>query len=82
MQVLITVGLIAIAAIWVMALMRRLTEMRAQITLAWKKLESDPSNEAIKTVYNKHVNTYNDALDAFPTNIVAMFGGFKPARNF
>jgi len=81
-NVLFTVGVIAIIAVWAMTVLRRLTRMRDEVKLVWTKLELDPSNEAVKTVYNKHVNAYNDALDAFPTSIVAMSAGFKPARNF
>jgi hypothetical protein len=81
-QVLLTVGLLAALAIWLFAVLRRLASFRTQVKLAWTRLESDQSNEAIKSVYNKHVALYNDALEAFPANVVAAVAGFKPARRF
>ena len=54
------------------------SRMREQVKLAWKRLEADQSNEAVKTVYNKHVALYNDALETFPANIIAPLAGFKP----
>ena len=45
--------------------MRRLARLREQVKLAWKRLEADQSNEAVKSVYNKHVAMYNEALEAF-----------------
>lgn len=82
MQVFLTVGLIAVIAIWVMASMRRLAVMRTEVKLAWKKLELDQSNEAIKSVYNKHVAAYNTALEHFPANVFGPLAGFKPAKRF
>ena len=82
MNVIFTLVVIAAVAAYALAVYRRLASLRNQVTLAWKKLEPDQSNEAIKTVYNKHVDLYNAALDAFPANIVALAGGFKPARHF
>lgn len=82
MQVLLTVGLIAALAVWLFAVTRRLARMREEVKLAWKKLEADPSSEAIKHVYNKHVSTYNAALEDFPANVVGPVAGFKPARHF
>jgi hypothetical protein len=81
-NVLFTVGLIVVLALWAAAVLRRLTRMQDEVKLIWKKLELDQSNDAIKNVYNKHVNAYNNALDAFPTSIVAMLAGFKQAKNF
>jgi len=52
------------------------------VTLAWKRLEPDQANDAIKTVYNKHVDLYNATLEEFPANIVSMFAGSKPAKRF
>ena len=82
MQVLLTVGLIAVLATWAVMVVRRLTRMREEVRLAWKKLETDQSNEAVKSVYNKHVAAYNNALQEFPANIVGPAAGFKPARMF
>lgn len=82
MQVLLTVGLIAAVAVWLFTVTRRLARMREEIKLAWKKLEVDPSSEAITHVYNKHVAAYNAALEDFPANVIGPIAGFKPARRF
>jgi hypothetical protein len=82
MQVLLTVFLIAIAAAWALTVYRRLDIMRGEIKLAWKRLETDQSNAAVKQVYNRHVDAYNKALDAFPASIIAPLVGLKPARPF
>ena len=82
MQVLLTIVLIAAAAAWIVGVLQRLTRMRDEVKAAWKRLEADQSNAAIKTVYNKHVATYNAALDAFPAYLVGPMAGFKPARLF
>ena len=82
MQVLITVGLLLVFALWVFTALRRLAVMRTEVRLAWKKLEADQSNDAIRHVYNKHVASYNTALDNFPANVIGPLAGFKPARRF
>ena len=82
MNVLFTLVVIGIAAAWAVMVYRRLLSLRDQVKLAWQRLETDQSNEAIKTVYNKHVAVYNGALEGFPANIVAMLAGLKPARRF
>ena len=82
MNVLLTLVIMAAAAAYALAVYRRLAGLRSQVKLAWKKLEADQSNESIQTVYNKHVMQYNDALEKFPANIVAIVAGLKPARRF
>ena len=82
MNVLLTLVIMAAAAAYALAVYRRLAGLRSQVKLAWKKLEADQSNEDIRTVYNKHVMQYNDALEKFPANIVAIVAGLKPARRF
>lgn len=82
MQVLLTVGLIAVVAGWMFTVTRRLARMREEVKVAWKRLEQDRANEAIKHVYNKHVAAYNLALEDFPANLIAPLSGFKPARPF
>jgi hypothetical protein len=61
---------------------RRLLALREQVKLAWKRLDADQSSEAVKTVYNKHVAIYNDALASFPAYLIAPLVGLKPARPF
>ena len=82
MSVLFTIGVIAVVLLWVFAVLRRLDRLRAEVKLVWKKLESDQSNDAVKSVYNKHVAKYNDALDSFPAYLIAPLAGYKPARHF
>jgi hypothetical protein len=81
-NVLFTLAVIAVAGAWFLTVYRRLAALREQVKLAWNKLEAEQANDAIKTVYNKHVKIYNDALNEFPANIVAMFAGLKPAKHF
>jgi hypothetical protein len=81
-QVLLTIGLLAILAMWAMATIRRLDKMRSEVKLVWEKLEADRSSEAIRNVNNKHVEGYNAALESFPANIIGPLAGFKPARRF
>lgn len=50
--------------------------------MAWKRLEADQSNAAIKSVYNNHVASYNAALESFPAYLVAPLAGLQPARHF
>jgi hypothetical protein len=69
-------------AMWALAVYRRLVGLREQVKLAWKRLEAEQANEAVKTVYNKHVTLYNAALDAFPAYLIAPLTGLKPARHF
>lgn len=82
MQVLLTVGLILAVAVWIFVVTRKLARMREEVKLAWKRLEADRSNEAVKTVYNKHVAAYNSALEEFPANVVSLMTGFKPAKRY
>jgi hypothetical protein len=81
-QVLLTIVLIAGAGAWALTVYRRLLALRKQVTLAWKRLEADQSNEAIKSVYNKHVTLYNAALESFPAYLIAPLAGLTPANLF
>ncbi len=82
MQVLVTIVLIVAIASWTIAVYSRLVRLREQVKKAWTLLQADELNEAVKTVYNKHVDQYNNALQAFPANLIAVSAGFKPARRF
>ena len=82
MSVLFTLAVLAVAGAWALMAYRRLLALRAQVKLAWKRLEADLSNEAVKAVYNKHVKLYNDALESFPAYLIAPVTGLKPARRF
>ena len=82
MSVLFTLAVLAAAGAWALMVYRRLVALREQVKLAWKRLEGDRSNEAIKNVYNKHVALYNSALESFPAYLIAPMAGLKPARSF
>ena len=82
MSVLFTLAVLAVAGAWALTVYRRLLALRVQVKLAWKRLEADQLNEAVKTVYNKHVAIYNDALASFPAYLIAPLVGLKPARPF
>ena len=82
MQVLLTIVLIAAAAAWALAVQQRLERMRRDVKAAWKLLEPNQANEAVRAVYNKHVAAYNSALEIFPANILGPLVGFKPAKPF
>ena len=82
MQVILTIVLLAGLAAWMLSVQRRLAQMRDEVKAAWKILEADQANGAVRSVYNKHVAAYNAALQAFPANIIAPLAGFKPARAY
>ncbi|HEX4913568.1 MAG TPA: hypothetical protein VFV51_06415 [Vicinamibacterales bacterium] len=82
MNVLFTLVVVLALAAWGSAVYARLFRLRTQVKQAWQRLEVDTSNVAIRTVYNKHVDLYNSALEGFPANIVGPAAGFKPARRF
>jgi hypothetical protein len=81
-SVLFTIGVIAVVAAWGLAVARRLSSLREEVRLAWKRLETDQTNEAVKNVYNRHVAKYNDALETFPAYVIAPLAGFKAARKY
>ena len=82
MNVLVTLVVLAAVGAWTLVAFRRLAALHEQVKLAWKRLEPDQTNESIRKVYNKHVALYNDALSAFPANLVGPVVGFKPAKPF
>jgi hypothetical protein len=82
MQVLFTIVLLGALGMWAVAIYNRLGRLRAEVTHAWQRLEPNPSDEAVRTVYNRHVTLYNDALEQFPATLIAPLAGFKPARVF
>jgi hypothetical protein len=82
MSVLFTLALVAAVAAWASAVYARLSRLRDQVKQAWKRLEGDTANAAVRTIYNKHVDLYNAALAGFPANIIGAASGFKPARRF
>jgi hypothetical protein len=81
-SVIFTLVVLAAAGAWALTVYRRLLALREQVKLAWKRLEADQANEAIKSVYNKHVTIYNEALASFPAYLVAPLAGLKSANPF
>ena len=82
MSVLFTLVVLAAVGMWGLAVFRRLARQRDQIKVVWKRLEAEQENEAIRTVYNNHVTSYNAALESFPAYLIAPLAGLKPARHF
>jgi hypothetical protein len=81
-SVLFTLAVLAAVGGWALAVYRRLASLREHVRLAWKRLEPDQSNDAIKSVYNRHVTQYNAALESFPAYLIAPLSGLKPANPF
>jgi len=70
------------AAAWLLAVQRRLAQLRGEVKAAWAILEADQANAAVMSVYNKRVAAYNAALQTFPANILGPLAGFKSARSY
>jgi len=81
-NVIFTLFVMAAAAAWGFVVYSRLLRLRERVKDAWRHLEADQTNESVKAVYNRSVDSYNTALDGFPANVVAMLAGLKPARRF
>ena len=69
-------------AVWAFAVYSRLLRLRDRVKEAWRDVEADQSNDSAKTVYNRAVKNYNEALEGFPANVVGSVAGFKVARHF
>ena len=82
MNVLVTVILIAVLGVWWFAVYNRLLRLRERVREAWHALEPNQVDDALRAAYNARVTTYNDALAAFPANVVALVAGFKSAHHF
>ena len=82
MSVLFTLAIILVIGAWASTVYARLARLRGQVKQAWQRLEGDTSNVAVRNVYNKHVDQYNEALEGFPASIIGPAAGLKPARRF
>lgn len=85
MNVLFTIAVLAIAALWALAIYSRLHRLRRQILTEWKQLDArEKAGEAgvDGTRYNELAAAYNATLEGFPENIVAGLAGFRPAQKF
>ena len=85
MNVLFTIAVVAVLAMWALAVYARLNRLRRQILAEWKKLDAreQAGDTAVDgTRYNELAAAYNVALEGFPDNIIAMAAGFRPAQMF
>ncbi|MDO8679701.1 MAG: LemA family protein [Acidobacteriota bacterium] len=89
MSVLFTLVVLAVAGLWGVAVYTRLISLRGRVTGAWKLLDAQlkaggepPTTDAARRVYNDAVINYNEALQAFPANIIAGLSGFQAAKPF
>jgi hypothetical protein len=81
-NVLITLALIVILAMWATTVYSRLARLKHGVKEAWQRLETDKGNSALRKVYNERVGKYNAALEAFPAYLIAPLTGLSPARRF
>jgi len=84
-NVLVTLALLAVLALWALAAYRRLHRLRQAILLEWKKLDArEKAGETgiDGTRYNTLAAAYNAALEAFPDSVIAGLAGFRPAQKF
>ena len=86
---LFTLVVLAVGALWGVAVYTRLIRLRGRVNDAWKLLDAQlkeggeaATTEAARKVYNDAVVAYNTALQAFPANIIAGMSGFHAARPF
>ena len=82
MNVLFTIAIVVALGAWASAVYARLSRLRRQVSEAWGRLKNDTTNAAVRTVYNRHVDVYNSALEGFPANVIGPAAGLKPARRF
>ena len=85
MNVLFTIAVLAVLALWLLAIHRRLGRLRRQILGEWQQLDArekagDAGVDGKR--YNDLAAAYNAALEAFPENIIAGLAGFRPAQMF
>jgi hypothetical protein len=89
LNVLFTVVVLAVAGLWGVAVYSRLIRLRGRVRGAWQLLDAQLKEggetgtaEAARKVYNDAVVKYNEALQAFPANIIAGLSGFHAAKRF
>lgn len=82
MNVVVTIVVLVVLAGWAFVVYNRLLRLREQVKEAWRRLEPQQDDAALRDAYNARVTVYNDALSAFPANLVAMLAGFQAARRF
>lgn len=85
MNVLFTIAVFAVLAMWALAVHNRLRRLRRQILVEWQALEAretagDPGADGKR--YNQLAAAYNATIEGFPDNIIAGLAGFRPAQMF
>jgi len=84
-NVLFTIAVLAVLAMWALAVYNRLRRLRRQILAEWKQLDArEKAGDAgvDGTRYNELAAAYNAAIDGFPDNLIAGLAGFRPAQKF
>jgi len=84
-NVLFTIAVLALAALWALAVYSRLNRLRRQILAEWKQLDGrEKSGEANVdgARYNQLAAAYNSAIERFPDNIIAGAAGFRAAQRW
>ncbi len=85
MNVLFTIAVLAVLALWALAVYSRLNRLRRQILVEWKQLdarEKAGDADVDGTRYNQLATSYNAVIEAFPDNIVASMAGFRAAQKW
>ena len=89
MSVLFTLVVLGVAALWGIAVYTRLISLRGRVAGAWKLLDTQlksggerSTTDPARRVYNEAVSKYNEALQAFPANIIAGLSGFHAAKTY
>ncbi len=82
MNVLFTIAVLAVLAMWALAVYGRLHRQRREILMEWKQLEAPEKTGDAKdgSRYNRLAADYNAAIEAFPGIIIAGLAGFRPAQ--
>jgi hypothetical protein len=81
-SVVVSIVVLVVLAAWLFVVYNRLLRLREQVRDAWRRLEPQQEDGALRDAYNARVNVYNAALSSFPSNVVAMLAGFQAARRF
>ncbi len=83
MNVLFTIAVLAVLAMWALAVYGRLHRQRREILMEWKQLDArEKAGDAALdgTHYNQLAAAYNAAIEGFPENLIAGLAGFRPAQ--
>jgi hypothetical protein len=82
MNVIVTIVLVVVLAGWAVVVYNRVLRLREQVRDAWRRLQPQQDDAALRDAYNARVNVYNNALAVFPASVLAPLAGFRPAKHF